>query len=148
MRHHSPTDLLTYNRDKIITGSRDRTIRVWDMKTYECVKVIGGPSHRPLPNTPHQLETHKDTKVNKPSLNGTARGNAIYHVPADYHDASILCLQYDDEIMVTGSSDHTCIVWDITGEEFVPLHRLRGHQAGVLDVCLEVGVCVEYGREV
>ncbi|PVI02878.1 F-box/WD repeat-containing protein-like protein lin-23 [Periconia macrospinosa] len=126
-----------FDEDKIITGSRDRTIRVWDMKTYECVKVIGGPTHRPLPNTPHQLDTHKDTKVNNPSLNGTARGNEIYRVPADYHDASILCLQYDDEIMVTGSSDHTCIVWDITGDEFVPLHRLRGHQAGVLDVCLD-----------
>ncbi|KAF2635744.1 WD40 repeat-like protein [Massarina eburnea CBS 473.64] len=126
-----------FDEDKIITGSRDRTIRVWDMKTFECVKVIGGPTHRPQPNTPHQLEVHTYTKVNNPSLNGSAVGNEIYHVPSDYHDASILCLQYDDRIMVTGSSDHTCIVWDITGDNFVPLHRLRGHQAGVLDVCLD-----------
>ncbi|KAF1948978.1 WD40 repeat-like protein [Byssothecium circinans] len=126
-----------FDEKKIITGSRDRTIRVWDMKTYECIKVIGGPSHRPQPNTPHQLEVHADTKVNNPSLNGTPKGNDIYHVPAMFHDASILCLQYDDKIMVTGSSDHSCIVWDITGENFVPLHKLRGHQAGVLDVCLD-----------
>ncbi|KAJ4304810.1 hypothetical protein N0V90_000338 [Kalmusia sp. IMI 367209] len=126
-----------FDENKIITGSRDRTIRVWDMKTYKCVKVIGGPSHRPVVNTPHQLETHKSMAVNHPSLNGTSTGNDMYHVPADYHDASILCLQYDDTIMVTGSSDHSCIVWDITGENYVPMYRLRGHQAGVLDVCLD-----------
>jgi F-box and WD-40 domain protein 1/11 len=126
-----------FDEKKIITGSRDRTIRVWDMQTFECVKVIGGPTHRPVLNTPHSLDTHAQTVMNKPSLNGTQRGTDIYHVPADYHDASILCLQYDDKIMVTGSSDHTCIVWDITGDNFVPMHRLRGHQAGVLDVCLD-----------
>ncbi|KAF2875632.1 F-box/WD repeat-containing protein-like protein lin-23 [Massariosphaeria phaeospora] len=126
-----------FDEKKIITGSRDRTIRVWDMQTYQCLKVIGGPAVRPVINTPPSLETHKEMVVSQPSLNGTSQGNAIYHVPADYHDASILCLQYDDRIMVTGSSDHTCIVWDITGDEYKPLRRLRGHQAGVLDVCLD-----------
>ncbi|KAL1600719.1 hypothetical protein SLS60_007107 [Paraconiothyrium brasiliense] len=126
-----------FDETKIITGSRDRTIRVWDMTTYECVKVIGGPTHRPVSNTPPSMDTHRAKVVNNPSLNGTERGNDMYHVPADYHDASILCLQYDDTIMVTGSSDHTCIVWDITGKDYVPMYRLRGHQAGVLDVCLD-----------
>jgi len=107
------------------------------MKTFKCVKVIGGPSHRPSPNTPPMLETHKEMVVNNPSMNGTVSGNSIFHIPSDYHDASILCLQYDDKIMVTGSSDHTCIVWDITGQDYKPLYRLRGHSAGVLDVCLD-----------
>ncbi|KAL5374623.1 hypothetical protein DPSP01_011804 [Paraphaeosphaeria sporulosa] len=126
-----------FDESKIITGSRDRTIRVWDMNTYECIKVIGGPTHRPVSNTPPAMDTHRAKVVNNPSLNGTEKGNDMYHVPADYHDASILCLQYDDTIMVTGSSDHTCIVWDITGKDYVPMYRLRGHQAGVLDVCLD-----------
>lgn len=38
--------------------------------------------------------------------------------------------------MVTGSSDHTCIVWDIKND-YQFLHRLEGHRAGVLDVCLD-----------
>ncbi|KAF2729197.1 WD40 repeat-like protein [Polyplosphaeria fusca] len=126
-----------FDESKIITGSRDRTIRVWDMKRLKCLKVIGGPSNRPSPNTPPQLETHKEMVVDNPSMNGTREGNAIYYVPSDYHEASILCLQYDDKIMVTGSSDHTCIVWDITGPDFTPMYRLRGHTAGVLDVCLD-----------
>ncbi|KAF2824891.1 WD40 repeat-like protein [Ophiobolus disseminans] len=126
-----------FDETKAITGSRDRTIRVWDLKTYQCIKVYGGPNHRPQPNTPPPMEERPERVVSHPSLNGSWAGNQIYCIPSDYHDASILCLQYDDEIMVTGSSDYTCIVWDVTGDEYIPMHRLRGHEAGVLDVCLD-----------
>lgn len=136
-----------FDENKLITGSRDRTIRVWDMKTYKCVKVIGGPSNRPSANTPNQLDTHKEMVVSHPSMNGTPEGDSIYHIPADYHEASILCLQYDDTIMVTGSSDHTCIVWDITGENYIPITRLAGHSAGVLDVALDDNYIISCSKD-
>lgn len=126
-----------FDETKAITGSRDRTIRVWDLTTYKCLRVYGGPNHRPSANTPPPMEERPERVISYASLNGTPAGNDLYHVPSDYHDASILCLQYDAEIMVTGSSDYTCIVWDITGPDFVPMYRLRGHEAGVLDVCLD-----------
>ena len=53
-----------------------------------------------------------------------------------YHVGSILCLQYDNELMVTGSSDHTCIMWDIKAG-WSPIRRLRHHTAGVLDICFD-----------
>lgn len=127
-----------FDEDKIITGSRDRTVRVWDLNwPYKCRKVIGGPAARPtLPNTDAALDVHPENTVhNAPSVNGTEEGDRIFHVPEDYHSASILCLQFDDEIMVTGSSDSTCIVWDI--KTYQPIHRLRHHTAGVLDVCFD-----------
>ena len=124
-----------FDEDKIITGSRDRTIRVWDMHTHKCLMVIGGPAALPQPNTPQPLHKSVHTVSNLPSVNGTPEGRLIYHTPADYHSASILCLQYDDEIMVTGSSDSTCIVWDI--KTFEPIRRLQKHAAGVLDVCFD-----------
>lgn len=52
------------------------------------------------------------------------------------HDGSILCLQFNDEIMITGSSDCTCIVWDIKAG-YRPVRQLRHHTAGVLDVCFD-----------
>ncbi|KAL1639268.1 putative f-box wd repeat containing protein lin-23 [Diplodia seriata] len=125
-----------FDENKIITGSRDRTIRVWDLKTYKCLKVIGGPEARPQPNTPPTLDIKRQyTESNIPSVNGTPEGHAIYHQPAFYHSASILCLQFDDEIVVTGSSDSSCIVWDIKTWE--PKWRLNAHEAGVLDVCFD-----------
>ena len=55
--------------------------------------------------------------------------------PGMYHEQSVLCLQYDEELMVTGSSDKTCIVYEIM-RWYKPIWRLRGHTGGVLDVCL------------
>ena len=49
-----------------------------------------------------------------------------------YHNQSILCLQYDKNILVTGSSDHTCIVYDIQNG-YTPKMRLAHHSAAVLD---------------
>ncbi|KAF2488777.1 WD40 repeat-like protein [Lophium mytilinum] len=126
-----------FDENKIITGSRDRTIRVWDLKTFECLKVIGGPANLPVASSSAPLDIHANTVLNPRSVNGTPEGRKLYSVPTDYHEASILCLQFDSKIMVTGSSDHTCIVWDISGEDYIPKYRLRRHTAGVLDVCLD-----------
>lgn len=38
--------------------------------------------------------------------------------------------------MVTGSSDNTCIVWDMK-DDYNPVRRLHNHNAGVLDVCFD-----------
>lgn len=126
-----------FDEDKIITGSRDRTIRVWDINSYRCLKVIGGPRARPVrPANDQVLETHPVATIwDTLNLNGTPEGDSLYHIPASYHEQSILCLMFDDEIMVTGSSDSTCIVWDV--KTFEPIWRLRQHTAGVLDVAFD-----------
>lgn len=54
----------------------------------------------------------------------------------EHHKASILCLQYDDEILVTGSSDSTCIVYDVKAG-YRPIRRLRHHTAAVLDLAFD-----------
>ncbi len=127
---------LTLTRHKIITGSRDRTIRVWDIDTYECTKVIGGPAYRPqYSEYQDSLPVHASYIPSPACLNGRPEGDAIYHVPSDYHNASILCLQFDTEILATGSSDNDCIVWDL--ETFEPRFRLQHHTMGVLDVCFD-----------
>ncbi len=83
------------------------------MHTFECIRVIGAPSTR-----------------------SAADSGATLTSSSDYHRASILSLQFDNEILVTGSSDFTCIVWDIQND-YRPIHRLRNHIAGVLDVCFD-----------
>ncbi|KAF7714882.1 E3 ubiquitin ligase complex SCF subunit [Penicillium ucsense] len=45
------------------------------------------------------------------------------------HTDSVMCLQFEDNILMTGSYDATVKIWDMeTGEE---LRTLRGHTAGV-----------------
>ena len=134
--HTDSVYCVQFDEQKIITGSRDRTIRVWDLNTNRCVKVIGGPNVRPVPG-PRTLRTvdYPSFYHAEASVNGTPYGHHIYHVPSDYHSASILCLQYDEEILVTGSSDNDLLVWDVRTYE--PLRRLKHHQGGVLDVAFD-----------
>ncbi|KAK3504436.1 WD40-repeat-containing domain protein [Neurospora crassa] len=151
---HGHTDsiyCLQFDEHKIITGSRDKTIRVWDMKTYSCKLVLGPPEiindsdlsllHDEAGNPIHyatlpELDPH-------PSASGQIQTPARSHFsspalfsPPIFHRASILCLQYDDEILVTGSSDATCIVYDIASG-YQPVRQLRHHSAAVLDLVFD-----------
>ena len=125
-------------RDKIITGSRDRTVRVWDARTYECVKILGRPSNS-FPITAPPLPANVPGRSPRPFARLHSPPSSARPSDTDgqlYHHGSILCLQYDDEILITGSSDYSCIVWDIK-KDYEPIRRLRQHSMGVLDVCFD-----------
>lgn len=144
--HTDSVYCLQFDEEKIITGSRDRTIRVWDINTYQCMRVIGAPQHKPQLG-PKVLRTvdYPSFHMATASVNGTAYGDSIYHVPREWHDASILCLQYDDKILVTGSSDSDLLIWDI--KTYEPIKRLKKHTGGVLDVALDAKHIVSCSKD-
>jgi F-box and WD-40 domain protein 1/11 len=124
-----------FDEHKIITGSRDNTIRVWDAHTYQCIRKLGPP------NNPRERQQLQIPMVEPEGVLPFFKAYVDSPAPASvelplYHQASVLCLQYDDEILVTGSSDFSCLVWSIK-EDYKPLFRLIGHHAGVLDVCID-----------
>ena len=124
-------------RNKILTGSRDRTIRIWDAHTYECIKVLGVPKSNPESRVYDQTPDLA-TRGPKPIISIVPARSLSEHLPVEkpmiYHHGSILCLQFDLDVMVTGSSDNTCIVWDVK-QDYKPVRRLFHHSAGVLDIC-------------
>ncbi|OOQ87907.1 F-box and WD40 domain protein [Penicillium brasilianum] len=140
--HQDSVYCAQFDEDKIITGSRDRTIRVWDAHyPWSCRKIIGPPpddvSIAGPVNNPAQQATGKSPFATIcPPSTPSAGIITPMEQPAEYHSASILCLKFDEEIMVTGSSDYTCIVWDVKND-YRPIHRLTAHRAGVLDVCFD-----------
>ncbi|KAL4810318.1 WD40-repeat-containing domain protein [Aspergillus unguis] len=140
--HTDSVYCVQFDENKIITGSRDRTIRVWDAHyPWACRKIIGPPSGAASDSAPVYEPTQQASGKSpfltiRPPPTSSADIMNKKQAPAQYHSASILCLQYDDDIMVTGSSDYTCIVWDIKND-YQPIHRLDGHTAGVLDVCFD-----------
>lgn len=124
-----------FDEHKIITGSRDNTIRVWDAHTYQCIRKLGPP------NNPRERQQLVSPPVEPQGVLPFFKADVSSPDPATlesdlWHQASVLCLQYDDETLVTGSSDFSCLVWSIK-ENYRPLFRLVGHHAGVLDVCID-----------
>ncbi|KAK2616514.1 hypothetical protein QQS21_000557 [Conoideocrella luteorostrata] len=134
--HKDSIYCLQFDEFKIVSGSRDKTIRVWDMHTLECKLVIGPPD---VVNGANLLLDEEGNPNHYASRFGNDR--AAVSVPStvsfpEHHKASILCLQYDDEILVTGSSDATCIVYDVKAG-YKPIRRLRHHTAAVLDLAFD-----------
>ncbi|KAI9822039.1 MAG: hypothetical protein M1832_003211 [Thelocarpon impressellum] len=138
-----------FDDDKFITGSRDRTVRIWDIRTFRTIKVLGQPAATgsDAATGPASQDANIDAGVitvqpscaQAPAPAASAQSSGSRGAPdtsAMYHDASILCLQFDSEILVTGSSDATCIVWSIP-EDYKAVRRLQHHTHGVVDVCID-----------
>jgi F-box and WD-40 domain protein 1/11 len=133
--HKDSVYCVQFDEHKIITGSRDNTIRVWDAHTYQCLRKLGPHNN---PRERHHLER---APVEPQGVMPFFKADVCSPDPVSpplshWHQASVLCLQYDDEILVTGSSDFTCLVWSIK-QNYTPIFRLVGHEAGVLDVCID-----------
>jgi F-box and WD-40 domain protein 1/11 len=146
--HQDTVYCVQFDERKIITGSRDRTIRIWDMDTMKCVKILGTPKqigHSTL------LPLSRSTRGHKPFVTINPAKSEIPLLPEEHdasltHQGSILCLQFDDEIIVSGSSDNTLIIWDIK-DNYKPIKRLRHHKAGVLDVCFDSEYIVSCSKD-
>lgn len=117
------------------------------MKTYTCSLIIGPPDlveseelMTAPDGTPHHYATLPD------------QSKQIQYIPEAisfpiHHNKSILCLQYDEEILVTGSSDSTCIVYDIKNG-YQPIRSLRHHKAAVLDLAFDERYIVTCSKDV
>lgn len=135
--HKDSVYCVQFDEQKIVTGSRDNTVRIWDAHTYQCIRKLGPPNNR---RERYQQARRDEIRPQgaQPlcTLEVSSQDPVGDRALSMWHDASILCLQYDDEILVTGSSDFSCLVWSIR-DDYTPRFRLVGHASGVLDVCLD-----------
>lgn len=134
--HTDSVYCLQFDERKIISGSRDKTIRIWNMRTFECDLVIGPPDvvrAKELLGDDVLGEAHYASGPDDDRMVVSTPAVAAFEI---HHMASILCLQYDDEILVTGSSDATAIVYDVRNG-YRPLRRLAQHTAAVLDLVFD-----------
>lgn len=145
-----------FDDDKIVTGSSDWTIKVWDYKTGNLLRSLGKwKGEYDLDdflqtNSNTSNESRNDVLIPGPvSANTTSRASHRRNLQvsdAMFHEGSILCLYFDSKIMVTGSSDNSCIIWELP--TFKPVKKIYRHTAGVLDVCLDadhVAACSKDG---
>jgi F-box and WD-40 domain protein 1/11 len=117
------------------------------MHTFACRLVIGPPEVIHDPNLlydEHGRATHFAMGDN--NRRGSHSMPAAVSFPL-HHKESILCLQYDDRILVTGSSDHSCIVYNVKSG-YRPIRRLSHHSLGVLDLCFDERYIVTCSKDI
>lgn len=136
--HTQGISCVQFDDTRIASGSYDKTIRVWDIKSNESDVVLTLAGHsgtvRCLDLNGNRLvsgSVDRSIKVWDLSFKSYWSG-ASCKVTMIGHMHTVRCLQVDDEKVVSGSYDKTLKVWDIkTGDCKL---TLRGHNAAVLCV--------------
>ncbi|TDL27201.1 WD40 repeat-like protein [Rickenella mellea] len=128
----------------LITGSYDRTARVWNLERGEEVQCLRGHSRAV------RALQFDEAKLITGSMDHTMRvwnwrtGRCIRTLEG--HTEGVVCLNFDSNVLASGSVDTTVKIWNFrTGECFT----LRGHRDWVNSVQLwdsnpsagESGVC-------
>ncbi|KAI9322726.1 WD40-repeat-containing domain protein [Dichotomocladium elegans] len=118
---------IQFDDDKIVSGSRDRTIKIWDMQTGECRKTLMAHSASVL------CLQYDDRYIFSGSSDATIiqwdiRTGSVIRVLYG-HTESVLNLKFSGNRLVSCSKDRTVRIWDLeTGKT---LRTLRGHRAAV-----------------
>ncbi|GLH09399.1 F-box/WD repeat-containing protein 7 [Gryllus bimaculatus] len=121
---------LQYDDQKIVSGLRDNTIKIWDRNTLQCTKVLTGHTGSVL------CLQYDDKVIISGSSDSTVRVwdvvsgemvNTLIH-----HCEAVLHLRFNNGMMVTCSKDRSIAVWDMTSQTEITLRRvLVGHRAAV-----------------
>ncbi|MGE0009554.1 MAG: hypothetical protein AB7F19_03350 [Candidatus Babeliales bacterium] len=117
--------------NKIVSGSYDGTVRVWDMAGNQ-LSVCNGHTNQVI-----SVCVTPDNKIVSGSDDGTVRvwdmaGNQLSVCNGHTDSVSSVCVTPDNKI-VSGSRDDTVRVWDMAGKQ---LSVCNGHTHGVTSVCV------------
>lgn len=121
---------LQYDDEKIVSGLRDNTIKVWRRDNLQCAQTLRGHTGSVLCL---QYDDHviisgsSDTTVRVWDVNTGEELHTLIH-----HAEAVLHLRFQNGMMVTCSKDRSIAVWDMVTPKEINLRRiLVGHRAAV-----------------
>ncbi|ORZ24579.1 WD40-repeat-containing domain protein [Absidia repens] len=136
--HRDSVYCLQFDKQKIITGSRDRTIKIWNMDTYRCIRTL--PGHRASVlclqfNDKIMVSGSSDTTLIMWDMETLQPIKSLKG-----HSAGVLDLSLDDRYIVSCSKDSTIKIWDVNTGDL--LRTISGHQGPVNAVQLHGNIIV------
>ncbi|CAF1355955.1 unnamed protein product [Adineta steineri] len=121
---------LQYDDEKIVSGLRDNTIKIWDRKTMECIKVLTGHNGSVLCLQYDEkviVTGSSDSTVRVWNVKTGELLNTLLH-----HCEAVLHLRFINGTMVTCSKDRSIAVWQMNSPADITIRRvLVGHRAAV-----------------
>ncbi|KAJ1729881.1 hypothetical protein LPJ61_003306, partial [Coemansia biformis] len=125
--HADSVYCVQYDHDKIVTGSRDRTIKVWDNNTLQCLRTLTGHDASVL-----CLKYDDTTLVTGSSDSTVIVWDWATSAPAlrlASHAAGVLDVAFNEEHIVSCSKDCTIKVWRRSTGRL--LRTMAGHRGPV-----------------
>jgi WD40 repeat protein/GTPase SAR1 family protein len=122
---------VTADGGRIVSGSVDKTVRVWDAATGECVAVLGGHRDRVsgvavTPDGRHAVSGANDRTVRVWEMES---GECVAVLNGHTHAVREVRVTPDSRHAVSGASDNTVRVWDWKSRECAAV--LKGHLKAV-----------------
>lgn len=114
---------LAFDDTKLVTGSFDKTIKIWDRDTFKCIKTLRGHAY------PIQCLQFRGNLLVTGSLDNSIRlwdiesGESMGSITDRAHNFDVFCLQFEGDRLVSGSSDSSIKVWDMKTSSC--LHSLK-----------------------
>ncbi|KAI8878339.1 WD40 repeat-like protein [Backusella circina FSU 941] len=118
---------LQFDKNKIVTGSRDETIKIWDYHSGRCTKTIHCHNGSVLClqyNEKYIVSGSSDATV---VVSDIETGETVAKLLG--HLDSVLSLKMVDDKIVSCSKDRTLRIWDIETKECIRI--LKGHKTAV-----------------
>ncbi|KAI8810185.1 WD40-repeat-containing domain protein [Cladochytrium replicatum] len=136
--HDDAVYCLQFDNDKIVSGSRDETIRIWDTNTGALRRILAGHTSSVLclqysDNT--LISGSSDATLIQWDL-ATSRVVRTLHG----HTDNVLSVGFDDRHIVSCSKDRTVRIWKRRNGESVG--TLKGHRGAVNSLQFKRGIVV------
>lgn len=121
---------LQYDDQKIVSGLRDNTIKIWDRESLSSTKTLTGHTGSVLCLQYDErviISGSSDSTVRVWDVVSGDMLNTLIH-----HCEAVLHLRFQNGMMVTCSKDRSIAVWDMVSAAEINLRRvLVGHRAAV-----------------
>ncbi|KAF9429124.1 hypothetical protein BGZ76_001786 [Entomortierella beljakovae] len=136
--HSDSVYCVQFDHSKIVTGSRDQTIKLWDLKTLKYIDTLRGHSQSVL-----CLQFNDKIMVSGSSDSTIIVWDMETRKPIrrlSQHTAGVLDVCFDDKYIVSCSKDTMIKIWDV--ETGALVRTMQGHRGPVNAVQLHKGQVV------
>jgi WD40 repeat protein len=123
-----------YNGQLLASGSDDRTLKLWNLKTGTCLRTLWGHGGwiQSISVSPDGMTLASGSHDRTVKLWDWRSGECLQVLEGHIHRVKTVAFDPQGHLLASGSDDQTVKVWDVqTG---ICLHTLEGHQGWVLSV--------------
>lgn len=146
---------LSNNAEFALSGSWDKSLRLWNLKTGDCITKFRGPQGHTKdvlsvafsPDNRQIVSGGRDCRLKMWNV----KGDCMFTMDKDAHTDWVTCVRFSPTLsaplIVSGSCDNQVKVWSLS--EFRCLSTLQGHKGSVNTVTVspDGSLCASAGKD-